>query len=209
MMIKTTNSCVFLMIFIAVLVLPPGNYSQAMLGKTTSAKLALKKVNENCKSNLDARYDRGKLLEEFGNILNKTAVNYYNAIYSKKKTSENPKIKDNDGRPIGFFVFDLTDTSNKATPLSGCINFIDNHVYHFALINTPYSFSHIAILKGGGLKVFKAINCKNGDNLEDVVNYLDQFLKDAKDKNDLLDRVKKYRKHGIYSTIDDDSLLCQ
>jgi hypothetical protein len=197
------------MISIAILVLSSNVYSQVKSEKTPLTKLRSEEMNKKCEPNSDTRYDRVEVLKKLGNTLNKTAIDYHNAIYSIKKTSKNPKFVNNNERPIGFFVFDLTDTSNKGTPLGECMEFKNNHIYHFALINIPFSFSHIVVLENGNLKIFKAVNCKDGDSLEDVISYLNQMLKDTGNKNEILNRVRNYREYGIYSTVDDDSLRCQ
>ena len=114
-----------------------------------------------------------------------------------------------DERPLKFTIFDLTEISNKGTSLSDCVKLKNNHVYHFAPIQKRYSFSHIVILEDGVAKVFRSINCKNkGDSLEDVISYLSQKLKDNSDKQKILDRVKNYRKYGIYTTVDTPYLEC-
>lgn len=113
------------------------------------------------------------------------------------------------GRPAGFSINDLTDPSNTGTPLGECIEFRNTHVYHFALIFAPYSFSHVVILENGKLKVFKAINCKTGDRLEDLITYLNQELKDKKDRDEIINRVRDYRRYGMYVATDDSSLRCE
>lgn len=177
--------------------------------ETPTPKLRFVDMNRKCEPNQDNRYNRVEMLEKLGTILDETMISYYNAKYRiKKKSAKNPKFVI-DERPNGFFVFDLTDTSNTGKPLGECIEFKDNHIYHFSLIHLPYSFSHIAVLEGGTLRAFKAINCKDGDSMEDVIRYINQKLKDDKDKDQILDRVRDFRKYGIYNTIDDDSLRCQ
>lgn len=200
---------VFGMIIIVILGLTSSVNSQVKSKETPPPNPRFKDMNKKCEPNSDNRYNRVETLEELGNILNKTAVDYYNAIYRIKKTTMNPKVVKNDERPIGFFVYDLIDTSNKTEPLGGCIEFKNNHIYHFSLIYIPYSFSHIVVLEDGNLKIFKAINCKDGDSLENAINHLNQKLKDNKDKDEILNRVKNYRKYGIYSTVDDTFLRCQ
>ena len=73
-----------------------------------------------------------------------------------------------------------------------------------------YSFSHIGILEDGSLKVFKSINCKGrADSLEDVLAYLIEKLKDDKNKQEIISRVKNYRKYGLYTTVDTPTLECK
>ncbi len=103
---------------------------------------------------------------------------------------------------IGFFVHDLTDPSNKQTSLLERVNFINDHVYHFAYIDAPYSFSNIAVLHDGEIKIFKAINCKNsGDEVKDVIKYLSKILSDNENREETIERVKNYRKFGVYASL--------
>ena len=200
---------IFSVISIGILVLTSSVCSQVKSEKAPLVNENSIEMNKKCGQNSDNQYDRVEMLGKLGKILNETMINYYNAKYSTKKMpAKNPRFVNNE-RPIGFSVFDLTDISNKGLPLGNCIEFKDNHVYHFSLIHIPYSFSHIAILEGGNLKVFKAINCKDGDSLENVINYLNQKLEDDKDKDEILNRIRDYRNYGVYHTVDDDSLRCQ
>lgn len=166
-------------------------------------------LSKKCTPNLNNQYNRLETLERLGGVINQTAVDYYNAKYKIKKTITNPKFVQKDERPIGFFVYDLTDTSNKTAPLGDCIDFVDNHIYHFSLIHTPDSFSHIVFLNNGELKIFKAVNCENGDKIEDVINYLGEKLKNDISKDEILDRVKHYRKYGIYGATEGGTPLCE
>ncbi|HCA56557.1 MAG TPA: hypothetical protein DEP46_01090, partial [Blastocatellia bacterium] len=113
-------------------------------------------------------------------------------------------------RSIGFFVQDLTDLSNSGISLDKCIDFIEGHIYHFSPIKRRFSFSHIAFLKGGKLTIFSSINCKDkGDSLDDVLAYLDKKLANRVNKEELLKRVKDFRKYGSYSTVDATHLECE
>lgn len=162
-----------------------------------------------CLENSDSLYSRKDMLEKLSKILNETSTYYYNARYKIKKTLNLAEVQKNE-RPFGFSIFDLTDTSNTGKPLGECIEFKNNHIYHFALIDTPYSFSHIAVLEDGNLKVFRAINCKDkGDTLDEVTNYLNETLKEDKNKDEILIRVRNYRKYGIYTTVDTPNLECK
>lgn len=111
-------------------------------------------------------------------------------------------------RATNFFVYDLTDPSNKQTTSNESIDFINGHVYHFAYLDAPYSYSHIGILENGKLKVFSGINCQYvGAKLEDVLKYLDVKLEKGEAKNDLIKRVKNYRKYGVYLRFRDSTTL--
>jgi hypothetical protein len=158
--------------------------------------------NQKCIENPDALYNRQKILENLAKTLDSSAPEY------KKFFNQGFFVKNERGG--GFFIYDLTDTSNKEISSSDCINFINNHVYHFAPVQMMFSFSHMLILEDGNLKIFKSINCNTkGDTLEDVIEYLSQKLKNDKDKGVIIDRVKKYREFGIYSTVDDTKIRCE
>lgn len=154
-----------------------------------------------CSENPDSSYNRQETLEQLAEILNIS-------VFGMKKDDFVFGVKNE--RPSRFTVYDLTEPPNKGTSLSKCINFLNNHVYHFSPIQKRYSFSHIAVLEDGTLKVFRSINCKGkGDSLEDVTSYLDEKLKEDKNKDEVLIRVKNYRKYGIYTTVDTPNLQCK
>jgi hypothetical protein len=165
---------------------------------------AISRLNavKRCDENSDSLYNRRKVLERLAAILNDSAPGY--------KNFERNGFYVNEGeRPRYFFVYDLTDLANIGTSLS-CVDFKNNHVYHFAAHYIPYSFSHIVILEDGDLKVFKAINCENSkDNLEDVIAYLNQKLKNNINKDEIINRVKGYRKYGSFVTVDDTHIRCK
>jgi hypothetical protein len=164
-------------------------------------------VIEKCSANSDSLYDRQKVLEQLAGILNDSATYFHNAIYLYKEKIDLARVEN--GRPIDFTVYDLMDESNSENPLEGCIEFEDNHIYHFSIMFTPYSFSHIVILEGGKLKTFKSINCKKGDDVNDVISYLNQKLKDDKNRDEIISRLKNYRHYGMYSAIDESHLKCE
>jgi hypothetical protein len=90
------------------------------------------------------------------------------------------------------------------------VEFHDLHVYHFAPVDLPFSFSHIVILNNGDLRIFRAINCRGrGETLDDVVEYVTELLKDRKDLAEIITRIKDYRKYGMFFTVDDDTIRCQ
>lgn len=173
----------------------------------TGASIQTTAINR-CSNNSDSLYNRQKVLKQLARILNSTATFFYNDKYLNKLEIHEAAVENE--RPVMFTVYDLTEPSNFGVPLeSQCIEFKDMHVYHFTLISMSYSFSHVVILEDGQLKVFKAINCKKGDRLEDLINYLNQKLKDRKDKDDVIERVNNYRKYGNYSAVDDIYLNCE
>jgi len=123
--------------------------------------------NQRCSENPDPLYDRQKVLEQLAEILNVS-------VFGTRKDDFVFGVKVE--KPLKFTIFDLTETSNKGTPLGDCIKLINNHIYHFAPIEKRYSFSHIVILEDGAIKVFRSINCKGkGDSLDDVLSYLKPF----------------------------------
>lgn len=155
-----------------------------------------------CIENPDRSYNRHQVLERLAQILNQSIPEYAhvfgNGFYVE------------DERGVGFFIYDLTDPSNKGTPLYDCVDFRNDHIYHFAPIRQHYSISHIVILEDGRLKVFKAINCRESrDKLEDVISYVTRKLRSDKHKDEIIDRVRHYRRYGFYTKVDDSSLTCQ
>lgn len=163
---------------------------------------------EKCPADPDPRYRRPQLMDQLAGILKQSIPK--DAIYFPLLHA------DREGDRLRFFVYDLTDPRNihpeekKRGPNldASCIRFEENHVYHFSPFYTPFSFSHIAFLENGQVKVFKLLNCEGqGDSLDDVVAYLDQKLK-GKNREQVISRVKDYRKFGHYLTIDDTFIRC-
>ncbi len=178
-------------------------FQRAKQNKANTAE-AFSQINaiKRCEENSDSLYNRREVLEKLATILNDSAPGYEN--YER-----NGFYVNDDDRPRYFFVYDLTDLTNKGTSLS-CVDFKNNHVYHFAAHYIPFSFSHIVILEGGNLKVFRAINCENSkDKLGDVIVYLNQKLKDDTSKDKIISRVKDYRKYGSFVTVDDTYIRCK
>jgi len=159
-------------------------------------------VKNECSANSDKLYDRKKVIKQLGKILSKSIPENVWGKYG---------VTESGNSPAGFFIYDLTDTSNKAINSTDCIEFKDNHIYHFAPFDYAFSLSHIVILENGKLKIFKSMNCKDrGDRLEDVIAYLNQKLANDKNKDEILGRVKNYKKYGKYFKTDNYStLVCQ
>ena len=154
-----------------------------------------------CAENPDALYTRQRILEQLAETLN-------SSVFGTRK--EDFRFVVENERPREFTVYDLTEPPNKGLPLGKCISFLNNHVYHFSPMEKRYSFSHIGILEDGNLKVFKSINCKGrADSLEGVLAYLDEKLKDDKNKQGIISRVTNYRKYGLYTTVDTPTLQCK
>ena len=155
---------------------------------------------EKCSANPDSLYERKKILEQLADVLNASAPGF-------RKYEDTGFYVEYD-RPQHFFVYDLTDPSNKSTPSSGCIDFLNNHVYHFAARYIPFSLSNVAFLKAGRLKIFRAINCENSkDSPEEVIRYAEGVL-NLNDKDEIIKRVRDYRKYGDYFTVDDSVIRC-
>lgn len=136
---------------------------------------------------------KGGTKTDFSNLLN-------NSI-SEFKEGFKPSFFIERGKAVGFFIYDLTDPKNKQISLIEDAYLIKNHVYHFAPIDLPYSFSFIAVLGENEMKIFKAINCEGkGDSLKDVIKYLNEKLKSDRNKDEIIERVKNYRKYGVYTS---------
>ena len=179
------------------------------LTATDNGDLSQKNAFQECRPDPDPRYRRPQILDQMAGIL-KLSIPKDAILYSMLHS-------DWEGHKLRFFVYDLTDPNNihpeanKRGPIldASCIRFLDHHVYHFSPFFIPYSFSHIAFLENGELKVFKVLNCEGkGDSLDDVVAYLEQKLKDDEQKDEVISRVKDYRKFGYYFTVDDTYVRC-
>jgi hypothetical protein len=161
-------------------------------------------LNTRCPANSDKLYNRERILGKMIEILNTSVPDY---------TPKDPGFYiTRFGEAGGFFVYDLTDISNFdiASEQLKCVNFINNHIYHFAPTQGHYSASHILILENGNLKVFKSINCRDSsDQLENVISYLEPKLKDDKNREEILVRLKNYRKYGSYITSDYPNYYCK
>jgi hypothetical protein len=157
-----------------------------------------------CAENGDKLYPRRGVLEQFAAILN--------ASIPEIESSYGYKFYVRGEKAGAFGVYDLTDPSNAdSTPSGDCVELIDNHIYHVVPGLYDYSFSHIIILEGGSLKVFRSINCRDrGDRLEDVIEYLNSKLAGDKNKDEIIERVTNYRKYGLYVRMDNFSrLMCK
>jgi hypothetical protein len=150
-----------------------------------------------CSNKSDVRYERQALLAKLDSTL-KNSIPAYSQFSLR-----------------GFFVYDLNDPTNKYIPAQyaqadACISFINNHVYHFAPIEFAFSQSHFAVLKGGELKVFKSINCKDSkEHLTDVVAFVKKRLKKDGHREDLLTRMRNYRTYGFYMNTDSPRVPCE
>jgi hypothetical protein len=168
-----------------------------------SAVRAQSQSSENyvCPQNADPLYQRKRMFAYLARMLEESVPEYKRVFPAGFGT-----VGD---RPRAFFVYDLSDPLNNKTNSWSCVQLANHHVYHVAPVEAGFSFSHIVVLEGGKFKVFKSLNCRNrGDSLESVLTYLDKTLENNKDKQDILNRVKKYREFGVYSSIDNDTPSC-
>lgn len=168
----------------------------------SKAPNSMQKVVRRCKPNPDSLYDRSGVLAELANILNKSIPEYSKGV-SKGFFSDNES-------GIGFFVVDLMNPSNRSFTLQDCVDFINGHVYHVAPPDLHYSLSHIVILEDGKLKVFRSVNCPSrGDRLEDAINYLSAKLSHDRQRDEIIDRVRHYRKYGFYGSLHHTASVCK
>lgn len=174
---------------------------------TTSAQQRLepaKKVESakiRCKPNPDPLYVRSRVLSELAKVLNESIPEYSKGIP--------PGFYSDSENAIGFFVFDLTNPANKQSTFQECVDFINGHVYHVAPEDSYYSLSHIVILEEGRLKVFRSVNCPSrGDRLEDAIGYVSAKLARDKQRDEIISRVRNYRKYGVYGSLHHAASIC-
>ncbi len=115
---------------------------------------------------------------------------------------------------INFFIYDLLDKKNHQAntfddkSFIQCVEFIDNHFYHFASIHFSESYSNIAHYSKGKFTIFEAINCKKlGDSLKDVIEYIENNIAAASIRNNLLKNLNQYRKYGKYTAFDNYDMV--
>jgi len=155
-----------------------------------------------CSPNPDPLYARSRVLDELAQILNQSIPEYSKGV-AKGFYSDNDS-------GIGFFVFDLTNPSNKDLTLHDCVDFINGHIYHVAPNDLYYSLSHIVVLEEGKLKVFRSVNCPSrGDRLEDAINYLSDKLSQNEQRDEIINRIQNYRKYGFYSSLHHAASICK
>ena len=179
-----------------------GGYESAIAQSQLDRSNTGGNVTARCGPNKDPLYDRARVLNEFAGMLNKSIPEY-------------PKVNgkgfySNGENGIGFFVVDLVNPANKDLSLNDCVEFINGHVYHVAPQLAAYSLSHIVILEEGTLKVFRSINCPaRGDRLEDAIDYVSTKLTGANNKAQVIDRLRNYKKYGVYGALDHATFLCK
>ena len=187
-----------------ILILIINGFGQTERKSSEKSKIVSQKKESisTCSKNSDKLYNRQKVLEQLAGILNES-VSAYAKIFKQGFAVENE-------RGNSFFIYDLTESSNSSDSRVKCIDFRNNHIYHFAPYRISFSYSHILILEDGKLKVFKSINCWNkGDKLEDVISYVSKKLENNTDKDEIIERVKNYRKYGRYFYEDEPPMSCK
>lgn len=168
------------------------NYRRFSFFTTTDGYRARCNSDKRIPANIDEQYDRPAILFRMGEFLM--------GILSPKQRDTVTWYLQEEGRGVGFFVWDLTEPSNKQTSLLERIEFKEGHVYHFGFIDTALSYSNIAVLTRGTVKFFRTINCsEKGDDISEVERFLEKELK-LGEKKDLgtLSRLKEYRNYGMY-----------
>lgn len=179
-----------------------GTFFPTQAQQRPDAITAPPKVVRRCSPNPDSLYDRSRVLDELAEILNKSIPEYSDAV-SKGFYSDNE-------RGLGFFVVDLTNPTNRDLKLQDCVDFINGHVYHVAPSDLHYSLSHIVILENGKLKVFRSVNCPSrGDRLEDAINYVTAKLSHDRQRDEILGRLRQYRKFGEYGSLHHAASICK
>jgi hypothetical protein len=148
----------------------------------------------------DSAYNKRAILHQFAATLNEEV---YGPGTTKKRFAVNDHCQ-----MTGAFIWDLTDTINKAATFQDCIRFREGHVYHFSPMDIGISYSNIAILSKGNLKIFKAVNCtEKGDRIETVIQYVKDHLAGGADDDHLIKRISNYRKYGVYIRVDELSVF--
>lgn len=146
-------------------------------------------------------YDRTKTLNSFCAILYELKKHYdfdEKLIYYGVKTN----------RPIGFFVYDLSDTLNNSK--NGIVNFKEGHIYHFAPRDLYFSYSNFCFLLNGNLVFFKAVNCKKPINtINEVISFLENHLPNTVDSKGVIKRVSNYKHYGSYGYNDLSICKCE
>jgi len=144
-----------------------------------------------CQDTIAGR-SKKEILNAFADVLN-GLVPDYTSIYTKGFHVNNAC------RLEGVFMYDLVDTLNVERTYNESIKLLDGHIYHFSAIENESSYSNIAIINGGDLKIFRALNCPGkGDKVEDVVRYVKNSMTGIISNEALIQRILNYRQYGIY-----------
>ncbi len=177
------------------------NYTTSAQQRSEPAK-KVESAKLRCNPNPDPLYVRSRVLGELAKVLNKS-IPEYSKGFPKGFYSDSENA-------IGFFVVDLTNPANKQLTFQDCVDFINGHVYHVAPEDSYYSLSHIVILEEGKLKVFRSVNCPpRGDRLEDAISYVSAKLAHDKQRDQIIDRVRNYKKYGFYGSLHHAASICE
>ncbi|WP_299125884.1 hypothetical protein [uncultured Tenacibaculum sp.] len=143
--------------------------------------------------------DDNKLLNSMAEILNQS-IPIYKEVYKEKGFYVSDK------QPKNFFVYDLINIDDNL--IKSPVNLKNGGIYHFSALHFRFSYSHIAVIIDGELKIFSFLNCDDkGDKIEDVISYL---KKNFNLTNEVLNQVKNYRKYGVYYKVDSqEKLQCE
>lgn len=142
----------------------------------------------------DSLYDNEAILNQLASILNDSLNNYRDRTLAVCRVEF--------GKPKSFFVYDLVDTLNNTID-NGKIAFIDKHIYHFSTISYAFSYSNICILDGSQIIIFRNVNCpQSSDSIADVLDYAKMMLKGNKNVEEILTRIKNYRKYSGFLKMD-------
>lgn len=166
---------------------------QALLSITSNEEYYL---NE-CHINSDPMYSHSDVVNELVESLNHVIPDH------KEKEGFDLALDKENCRLVGFWVYDMTDTSNHAPFETANIDFVDKHVYHYYIAYPPNSYSNIAVLLNGKVEVFEKVNCENvGATVEDVKLYVSQIIEDPNERELMMGRIDNYRQFGSYGNID-------
>ena len=159
------------------------------------------KCNTNRQISHVPNYDRTYILSQFVLTLNEQKKKCFGDNYGNFSI-------END-YAYGFFVYDLFDTTNYEEPNEKKVDFIENHIYHFSSYDYSLGISCIGFLNEGELIIFKAINCiREGDNINDVIQYIDSVGVNESLSRELLFRLKNYKHYSYFIKYDQYSHPC-
>src|ERR1700749_4567897 len=94
-------------------------------------------------------YNQSKVLNSFVTVLDELKKHY-------NFTDTLIHYSLNENKPVGFFIYDLSDTLNNSK--NKVVNFKEGHIYHFAPRDLYFSYSSFCFLLKGKLVFFKAVN---------------------------------------------------
>ena len=170
-------------------------------------KITKKIQNPNCCSDdlNDSPYKNEYVLNEIVKTLNLLIPDYYIS-----KEGKGFYITD-ECRISACNLWDMVDTLNQRKDYDDCVILKEGHIYHFAPMENICSFSSIAVLKNGKVKIFKKVNCpeNGGDKIDDVINFIRSYLPINKETEEIIKKVRNYRHYGYYINTDYDLFYCR